>query len=214
MKRIAVLSFAFLMAVPVFAQTRFFDLGLNAVWVDPNSSGTFNSPNANQPLNIDFNGKLGYGASANVFLGSNVSLEIAASEVRPDARYGIPGATANQGHLKMIPITGVLQYHFSPKGFIDPYVGAGGAYVLFDNVSNVTDVGGIGLRQLNFKDDVGFAVNGGLGFNFSPRIGLNADVKYVPLKSSATAVFAAGPDRSAKVKINPVIASAGIVFHF
>lgn len=202
------------MSVPVFAQTRFFDLGVNAVWVDPNSSGTFNSTNPNQPLNINFNGKLGYGASANFFLGEKVSLEIAASQVKPEARYGFPGGTSNTGDLKMIPITGVLQWHFAPHAFVDPYIGAGGAYVLFDNLGNVSDVGGLGLREINFKDDVGFAVNGGVGFNFSPRIGLNADVKYVPLKSSATAVFATGPNQSARVKINPVIASAGLVFHF
>ncbi|HEV7425148.1 MAG TPA: hypothetical protein VGQ46_02185, partial [Thermoanaerobaculia bacterium] len=60
-------------AVPLFAADRTFDLTGWAAWVDPNSSGTFNSPAPNQPFNVNFNGKLGYGIGANIFFGSNVS---------------------------------------------------------------------------------------------------------------------------------------------
>ena len=51
----------------------------------------------------------------------------------------------------MTPLTGVLQWHFAPAGFIDPYIGAGAAYVLFDNVNGY---GNLGVDKINFKDDV------------------------------------------------------------
>ncbi|GAC1428721.1 MAG: hypothetical protein NVSMB68_00800 [Thermoanaerobaculia bacterium] len=214
MKRIALVFCILLINAPVFAAERYFDLTGWATWVKPQSDNTFNSTTPNRPFNINFRGKLGYGAGVNVFFGRSVSFAIDASEVRPDARFGFAGATLNQGDIKMIPITGVLQYHFAPKGFVDPYIGAGGAYVIFDNLRNFSDAGRVGVRQINFKDDVGLALNAGAGFNFSPHVGITGDVKYVPVKSSATAVFATGPNQSQRIKINPVIASAGLTFHF
>ena len=214
MKRLSLLFCIFLIATPTFAATRFFDLTGWASWVKPQSSDTFNSTNPNRPFDINFDGKLGYGAGVNVFFGHAVSLAIDASEVKPDATFGFPGTTLNQGSIKMIPITGILQYHFVSSGFIDPYIGAGAAYVIFDNLRNFSDVGHVGVHQINFKDDVGLALNAGVGFNFSKSIGITGDVKYVPVKSSATAVFATGPNQSQRIKVNPVIASAGLTFHF
>jgi len=214
MKRFALLVFVFLIATPIFAADRFFDITGWASWVDPQSNGTFHSSNPNQPFDISFNGKLGYGAGVNVFFGKTLSLALDAVEVRPEARFGFPGAATNSGALKMIPITGVLQWHFIPSGFIDPYIGGGVAYVLFDNLRDFRDVGNLGVNQINFKDDVGFVANAGLGFNFSPHWGVTADAKYVPVKSSATAVFVTGPNQSQKVKINPVIFSGGLTLHF
>jgi outer membrane protein W len=214
MKRIVPIVFTFLITTQLFAADRLFDVTGWASWVKPASDNTFNSPNSNQPFNINFRGKLGYGLGVNVFFGQALSLAIDASEVKPDVEFGFPGSTLNQGNIKMIPITGVLQWHFIPKGFIDPYIGGGAAYVLFDNLQNFSDVGHLGINQINFKDDVGFVANAGLGINFSPRWGITGDVKYVPVKSSATAVFATGPNQSQKIKINPVIASAGLTLHF
>lgn len=214
MKRISLLFLVILVATPTYAADRYFDLTGWASWIKPQSNDTFNSSTPNQPFNINFKGKLGYGAGVNIFLGHTVSLALDASEVKPDASFGFPGATLNQGSIKMIPITGVLQWHFVPSGFIDPYIGAGAAYVIFDNLKNFSDAGRVGVNQINFKDDVGLALNAGIGFNFSKSIGITGDVKYVPVKSSATAVFATGPNQSQKIKMNPVIASAGLTFHF
>ncbi|MCU1349966.1 MAG: rane protein [Acidobacteria bacterium] len=201
--------------MPVFAADRTFDITGWAAWVDPNSNGTFNSPTPNQPLDVNFDGKLGYGASVNVFFGEHISTEFGAFWVRPDARFSNGGPVFTGGDLKMIPITAVLQYHILPKGFIDPYVGAGAAYVLFDNVSGTSDLKNVGINQINFKDDVGLALNAGIGFALTPNFAIVADGKYVPLKSSATAVYATGTNSpGTKVKINPVIFSAGLSLRF
>jgi outer membrane protein len=204
----------FVLALPSFAATRFFDIDLNAVWVDPNSSGTFNR-SAGRNVDIDFKGDLGYGAAANIFFGGSVSLEVAAARVRPKANLTAAGFSSNNNRTSMVPLTGVLQWHFAPNGFIDPYIGAGAAYVLFSDVNGAKGAArDVGVNRIRFKDDAGFAANAGLSIKIGSNMAINGDVKYVPLKSSATAVFVTGPDSETRVKINPVIASAGIGFRF
>ena len=204
------------LAVPAFAADRFFELTGAAVWVDPSSSGTFNSTNPNQPFDISFHGKLGYGIAANIFFAHAMSLQLAGSEVQPEATFRVrpSGTTTTGSKLKMIPLTAVLQFHLIPNGRIDPYIGAGAAYVLFDKLDNAVDVGSLGVHRINFKDDVGLALNAGLDIGLTRNFGITVDGKYVPLKSSATAVFVTGPDTTTKVKINPVIFSAGLTLRF
>ncbi|MGZ7039719.1 MAG: OmpW/AlkL family protein [Thermoanaerobaculia bacterium] len=218
MKR-TLLTFALMsvLAVPALAADRFFELTGAAVWVDPSSSGTFNSANPNQPFDISFDGKLGYGIAANIFFADAVSLQLAGAEVKPEATFRIrPSGTTATGTsaLKMIPLTAVLQFHLLPNGRIDPYVGAGAAYVLFDKPDRASDVGNLGVNRIDFKDDVGLALNAGLDIGLTKNFGITIDGKYVPLKSSATAVFVTGPDTTTKVKINPVIFSAGLTLRF
>ncbi len=204
------------LAVPAFAADRFFELTGAAVWVDPNSSGTFNSANPNQPFDISFHGKLGYGIAANIFFANAISLQLAGAEVKPEAtiRFRPSGGTSTGSGLKMIPLTAVLQFHLIPNGSIDPYVGAGAAYVLFDKLDKASDVGNLGVNRIDFKDDVGLALNAGIDIGLTKNFGVTVDGKYVPVKSSATAVYVTGPNTTTKVKINPVIFSAGLTLRF
>lgn len=204
---------AVLVSLPTLAANRFFDLDVNAVWVDPNSSGTF-SRTGSRDINVDFKGDLGYGAAANVFFGNNLSLELAASKVQPKTNITATGSPATNEQLSMIPITAVLQWHFAPNGFIDPYVGGGAAYVLFDDISGANGPGDTGLNRIRFKDDAGFAADAGLSIKLGSNFDIHGDVKYVPLKASATAVFVTGPNSESRIKINPVIATAGVGFRF
>jgi len=192
----------FILAVPAFAADRAFDLTAFAVYVDPNSSGTFNSPTPNQAFDINFNGKLGYGIGANIFFGNALSAEFTVASVKTEASFTGRARVVNADNpnLQMVPITGVLQWHFAPAGFIDPYIGAG----VFGN---------LGVSRIDFKDDAGLALNAGLGIRLTPRFAITVDGKYVPLKSSATAVFANGTTRT-DVKINPVMVSAGLTLRF
>ena len=207
-------------AVPAFAADRTFDLTGWAAWVDPNSKDTFNSPAPNQAFNIKFNGKLGYGIGANIFFGNHISAAFDVVQVRP----GDDGASSRcrrsdhspRPALRMTPLTGVLQWHFAPGGVIDPYVGAGVAYVLFDK-TNV--FGSPSLSQIDFKDDAGLALNAGVSFRITRMLALTADGKYVPLKAAANAVSTPGGPIPlvpvvVRTKINPVIFSGGLSLRF
>jgi outer membrane protein W len=212
MKRLSLFAVALLVAAPLAAADRSFELTGWASWVDTNSTNTFNSTSSNQPFNLNFHGKLGYGAGANIFFGHNISTEFSVVQVRPKTTFvSTSGGTLVGGNLRMTPITAIMQFHFAPSGFIDPYIGAGAAYVLFDNVNGP---GSIGVSNINFKDDVGLALNAGVGFVIAGNLAITADGKYVPLKSSATAVYVTGPNTTQRIKINPVMFSAGLTFRF
>jgi outer membrane protein len=198
-------------AVPAFAAT--FDLTGWAAWVDPNSNGTFNATAPNQPFDVSFNGRLGFGIGANIFFGGHLSAAFDAVQVRPKTTlrsHAVGGTAAFTNGMRMTPITGILQWHFAPNGGIDPYVGAGAAYVLFDD-ANVFGV--VNTTRIKFKDDAGLALNAGVSFRLSRMLLLTADGKYVPVKSAATAVFTNGAS-SSKVKINPAIFSGGLTLRF
>jgi len=199
-------------ALPMFAADRTFDLTGWAARVDTNSDGTFTAPSAGPPFRMSFNGRTGYGIGANIFFGDHTSLSLDAVQVRPGTvvRSRAVGGGGFTNGMRMTPLTAVLQWHFAPHGGIDPYIGAGAAYVLFDD-ANV--FGTVDVNRVKFKDDAGLALNAGVSFRLTRMFALTADGKYVPLKSSATAVFTNGSS-SSKVKINPVIFSGGLTLRF
>jgi outer membrane protein len=212
------LVFACVTAVPAFAADRAFDLTGWAAWVDPNGSRTsFHSPAAVQLFDVDYTGKLGYGIGANIFFGNHVSAAFDVVRARPKTRLVSPsgGSPHTTSGTRMTPLSGVLQWHFAPSGAVDPYVGAGVAYVLFDKA----DVFGGGIvSQIVVKDKAGLALNAGVSFRISRTLAFTADAKYVPLKASAFAVY---PPNTIplipvvlNVKINPIIVSGGLSLRF
>ncbi|HEX7152575.1 MAG TPA: OmpW family outer membrane protein [Thermoanaerobaculia bacterium] len=210
---VSAVLFSFLMVVPAFGQSRAFDLTGAVVWVDPDSQGTFDNFDGDV-ADIEFDGTMGYGLAANIFWGDRISTEFAISRIDTETtlrRRAVGNAGAD---LEMMPITGVLQFHFIPNGVIDPYVGAGVGYVLFDQFEDRDDLDDIDFERIEFEDDYGFVINAGLGIRISPRLGITLDAKYIPLESSARAVFVTGPDTETTVDINPVIVSAGLTLRF
>ena len=203
---------ASLLLVPTaFAQSRAFDLTANVVWLDPTGGGTFED--LADPADLEFDSEIGYGLAANIFFGGRLSTEFAIARIQPDTTITRRRATGGEGsgNLQITPVTAVLQFHFAPNGFIDPYVGAGAAYVLYE-----FDVQGVSnLDQIDFDDDVGLAVNAGVGIRLGDRFGINIDGKYVPLESNATAVVVGtNNERSGQFDVSPIIISAGLSLRF
>lgn len=203
--------FALLLVTPAVAQDRFFDITANAVWLDSTGAGSFED--LGDPTDIEFDGQLGYGLAANIFFSNRISVEFAISRIDSEAqvrRRRVVGPAVSR-NLEIMPVTAVLQFHFAPRGFIDPYIGAGAAYVLFDDI----EANGIGnLDRIDFDDDVGLVVNAGIGIRLGNRFGITLDGKYVPLESSARAVVIGGGETEGRVDINPIILSAGLTLRF
>jgi outer membrane protein len=201
---------ALVLSFPVFAQQRFFDLTGNVVWLDPTGGGTFED--LADPAEIDIDPEVGYGVAANIFFGDRLSAEFAVARVEPETivRRRAVGDAGPGGNLEIMPVTAVLQWHFAPNGFIDPYIGAGAAYVIYDFSSSQ---GVHNIDQIDFDDDVGLAINAGLGIRLGERFGLVIDGKYVPLESNAEAVVLT--DRAqGTFDVSPIILSAGLSLRF
>lgn len=208
MKQLAFAVLALLVVLPAAAQDRSFDLTASAVWIDPTGDGTFDD--LSDPANIEFDGDLGYGAAVNFFVSDRISIELAASKTSPETRIRrrVVGDAATS--IDIVPITGVVQFHFAPNSFIDPYIGAGAAYMLVGDVDGAEDI-----QAIDVKDDVGLAVNAGLGIKLGPRFGLLFDGKYVPIESDATArIVGSNNESTGSFDVSPIILSAGIQLRF
>src|SRR3954463_8046576 len=212
------LVLASVIAVPAFGGDRAFDLTGWAAWVDPNSSHTsFSSPRPVQLFNADYDGKLGYGIGANVFFGDHISaaFDVVRARAKTTLRSPTGGVSQATSGTRMTPLSGVLQWHFAPGVGVDPYVGAGVAYVMFDKA----DVFGNGIiSQIEIKDKAGLALNAGVSFRITRMLAFTADGKYIPLKVSANPVGVPGTIPIVPVvldaKINPVILSGGVSLRF
>lgn len=214
-----------LMAVPTFAQTRSVDISAFATWVDPQGDTlTVDDDEGDFDVDTNFDSDQGFGAAINVFWGNRISSEFAASVVEPEGSFNDEEGNIGLGGLEMIPITATLQFHLAPNATFDPYIGAGVAYVLFDEADIDFDDADeeINVRAIDFDDDYGFVLNAGANVSFG-ALGLYLDAKYVPVESSVSAVFAGDDgdddddDETAdfgEVEVNPLMLSAGLSFRF
>lgn len=208
MRYVVAALLALSLSVPAFAQ-RSFDLTGNVVWLDPSGGGSFED--LQDPTDIEFEPSVGYGLAANIFFSDRVSAEFAIARVSPEAQVRRRAVGGRPGQLDMMPVTAVLQFHLAPNAFIDPYIGGGAAYVLFDDY----DSNGVeNLDRIDVEDDVGFAINAGVGIRLGGRLGLTIDAKYVPLEANATAVNVTGPDTEGRIDVSPIIVSAGLTLRF
>jgi outer membrane protein len=208
MRYVVAALLALSLSTPALAQ-RSFDLTGNVVWLDPSGGGSFED--LSDPADIEFEPSVGYGLAANVFFSDRISADLAISRVSPEAQVRRRASGGRTGNLDIMPVTAVLQFHFAPNGFIDPYIGGGAAYVLYDDFDN----NGVGnLDRIDLEDDVGFAVNAGVGIKLGGRLGIVVDAKYVPLESNATAVNVTGPDEEGRIDVSPIIVSAGLSLRF
>ena len=212
MKYLASAALALLVSFPLAAQQRFFDLNGFYVWADPQGGGELED--LADPADIEFDSDTGYGGSVNFFIGDRLSIDIGASVISPDTeiRRRAIGSPGGNVEIAMIPVTAILQFHLIPNGVIDPYIGGGAAYVLFEDAD---DIGIDDLDRLDLEDDVGFAVNAGVAIRLGNRFGIIVDGKYVPIEADATAVNLGETEaEDTRIDISPIIISAGVQIRF
>lgn len=202
-----------LLASPLLAQSRSFDLTGNFVWLDPTGGGEFED--LADPAEIDIEADAGFGVAANIFFSDRISAEFAVSQIDPETnvtRRRTIGGSGPGGNLEIMPVTAVLQFHFAPNGFLDPYIGAGAAYVIYDFSASQ---GVHNISEIDFDDDVGLAINAGLGIRLGDRFGITLDGKYVPIESDASAVVvSSNQERVGTFDVSPIILSAGLSLRF
>ncbi|HSN69136.1 MAG TPA: OmpW family outer membrane protein [Thermoanaerobaculia bacterium] len=200
-----------LMITPAFAQSRSVDLTGWVSFIDPSGSTTFEDGEI-----AEFDSEQGFGLGLNVFWSNRVSTEFAAYAVEPDLNLRATDPEFPSGvigSLEMMPITGTLQFHFSPDGRVDPYIGAGVAYVLFDSIEGES-IEDIGFDSIDFDDDYGFLANAGVSIDITRSFALNLDAKYVPVSASARAVIDGVETDPEDFDVNPLILSAGVSLQF
>lgn len=120
---------------------------------------------------------------------------------------GSIAALGKAGEMTGGPAGLMAQYHFNETGRVDPYVGAGAAFLI------VFDTKDGSLNDLKAKSAVGPAIQAGANFMVNDKYGAFIDVKKAWVGTVATATLGPMPV-VAKVKIDPVVLNAGLTYRF
>lgn len=213
MKRILLPLLLLTFPVAAFAQNSMLDLTGRVVWADPQGKNDFEDDQSN----FDLDSSEGYGAALNIHWGERISTEVGAYSVDSDATLDTPVTGVNLGSLEMIPLTATLQYHLMGASRIDPYIGGGVAYVLFDELSS-NDLRELDIEAIDFEDDFGYLANAGLSLGLTSNIALNVDAKWISVSSATIARPVGGVDDvegdKVEIDIDPLLISAGVTLRF
>jgi outer membrane protein len=122
----------------------------------------------------------------------------------------------NLGSVNLLPPTLTAQWHFMPDQTFDPYLGAGGAYVLGMDRSLTAQVGALGLPIRTDRHAFGAVLQAGVDVNLQDKWLLNFDVKKlwfgtdVKLDGTAANLVPAGYQKIDSLDVNPWVVSIGL----
>lgn len=140
------------------------------------------------------------------FLGRNVAAELILTYPQ---EHEVELSGTALGTFKHLPPTLTLQYHFAPDGAFRPYLGAGVNLTLISDVKlAVPGVGALDLEDAS----VGLAGQAGFDVKVGQKLFLNADLKYVAIRSDVS--LAAGGQKVTAVKVDPWLIGFGIGYRF
>ena len=200
-----------LSGVPALADDGDVSLLITAHWLQKTGEDPFEDGVTGQHLDIDFDPGAGLGFGINWFVTDTVSLEARSAGIWTEAEVRTVRtdavSTLMLGSVRMYPTTAVLQYHFSRRGDFKWYVGAGVAYVIFDEFEHEDLLGGAKL-----ENDTGFTTNIGVDYSFSSQWDLNVDVKYVPFATSPGLTM--DGQTTDEFELEPFLVSAGVRYRF
>ncbi|WP_428516915.1 OmpW/AlkL family protein [Roseovarius sp.] len=203
MKHLTALALAALVAgaAPALAQERGdVSLGIGLAGVIPESgNGVLAGPT---PISVDN----GYSLSltGEYFIANNLGVELLAAW--PFA-HDVDTGGVKIGEVKHLPPTLSLQYHFTNKGNITPFIGAGLNYTTFTESKAVGPLAG---NDLDLDDSWGLALHAGLDYRVSDKGALRTDIRWMNIESD---VKLNGVDIG-KAKINPWVFGVSYVHTF
>lgn len=114
----------------------------------------------------------------------------------------------------VLPPTLTLQYHFSPKAKVRPYVGVGLNYTHFYNEDASDGIeAAIGDTKVKLEDSFGYALQAGVDVQIDKNLFVNLDVKYVDIDTKAKLTTGDVVNRI-KVSLDPVVLGIGIGMKF
>jgi outer membrane protein len=113
------------------------------------------------------------------------------------------------GDTQHLPPTVGIQYHFTPKSNVRPYVGAGINYTTFFSESTTGPLAG---ADLSLDDSWGLAAQVGVDVDINKDWFFNADLRYMNIETTAT--LSGAVNGTVDVQINPWVYSLGVGTRF
>ncbi|WP_084717648.1 OmpW/AlkL family protein [Sphingomonas sanxanigenens] len=142
-----------------------------------------------------------------------IGFELIASTTKHSAsgRTGTTGSIGKLASTWVLPPTLTAQYHFNPKGPVRPYVGAGVNYTIFWNEKASSGLeAAVGKTRVHMKDSFGWAAQAGIDIDLSPRVFVNADVKYIDIDTTARLDTTAAGAQRVKLHLDPLVFGIGV----
>lgn len=192
-------------AQPVFAQESnagSFMVRARLLGVLPNESADITPINGDVEISEQFVPEVDF----TYFITNNIAVELIAAVTPHEVEaVGTDLGDVDLGNVTLLPPTLTAQYHFTQFGAVKPYVGAGINYTTFFNVQDPEGF------ELNYKDSVGWALQGGVDYFLNENFFLNADIKYVDISPDVSINSSAV---TAEVDIDPIIIGFGVGYKF
>ncbi|GMR16387.1 MAG: outer membrane protein OmpW [Gammaproteobacteria bacterium] len=170
--------------------------------VSPNDSSGTLSGAPTVGVAVDSNTQLF--ANISYMYDHNIAFELLAATPFEHKLFGTGAVTTQIATVKQLPPTFSVQYHFSPKESINPYLGVGINYTIFFDEKVVGTITSISL-----DDSLGYAAQAWVDFKFNEGWFANIDMRYINIETTATTNLG-----TVDVKINPWVLSAGVGFSF
>jgi outer membrane protein W len=195
-----------LLALPAAAQVRT-EIGVLGTWIH---STTRTVTDATYDIGVKFQDGAGGGLFVDVRPWRLVSFELSGFYTRQSGAITANGSTlVAAGHLDAIPAVFEVKFHPLGDGTFDPYVGGGGTYVWFHDLTDAgLDAAGIGA--VSVKGKAGFAGAAGIRLALAPHAAFLIDAKYLAVKPQSQA----GSGPSTDLRWNPLLVSAGFGVRF
>ncbi len=122
------------------------------------------------------------------------------------SRHQVTSDIGGLGGVGVLPPTLLLQYHFNHQGRVRPYVGAGLNYTYFYNDKLKAGDTPVSIKRSSF----GPALQAGVDVQVTKTLFVNADVKKIWMRTSASA---GGADLGS-LKIDPWVLGLGVGMKF
>jgi outer membrane protein W len=193
-----------LAALPLFGQERNVRISVFA------SQVSMDGADLDDGFETEFEDGQGFGLAAAMPFNRFLGVEAAIFSLRNESRLLLEGeAPFELGRADLVPITVGVQAHLAGGSRIDPYIGAGAAYVMASDLYS-EDLDVVGIGRIDVDNEFTYYLNAGIGFDFTDRFGIAIDGRYIPYEPSTRA--AAGGE--VELDLTPTIISAALRFRF
>jgi outer membrane protein len=153
------------------------EIGIRHLSMSPQGDGAFDGGE------LEIVSSRGFGANVEVFWTPRISTQLAGTFVNPaaiDFPTNPPPNDLDLGTFGIDTYSLTARYHFAPDARFSPFVGAGGAVVLFGDLE---DRFGDAI-EMTYDREMAVLVEGGVRCRVFSRVFLDAAVSYMPVEAT------------------------------
>lgn len=166
-------------------------------------------------VDLGFDTTTRYGGNLSYFFTKRFALDLSVEYSQLAVEESLGGITNNFGELTQIPILLTARFYPPRIEMVNPFVGIGGGYYI--NSLDYDAVSSSAFNQVTgveFDNNWGFHLNGGISFNLSQNTTFDIDLKYCWSIPDVKFAYADGSVEKTEVDLDTFVGGVGVTFHF